>query len=231
MENKSAIVLALYEEEKARLEALIKECLEGLEGPDYLTAHSYQKALYKVNITIRTLNRLEDKHYEHKQNYARRIANIRKDIESTDSEYLKKYYYELLQRETERFEDLNTIFPSDTSKLNDGILEKALVDLISKKIKKFKIIFNRSEGISLELSARGQVIKIVSSVVKKSDVSLLQLRLLQKLGFVFTKRNKLVCQVKNIDENTLYELRLILSRIVFDVYYFRHPAKENFIEF
>ena len=56
-------------------------------------------------------------------------------------------------------------------------------------------------------------------------------RTLLKLGFGLTKRNKLVCQVKNLDETRFKKLRYILTRIVFDVYYFRHPAKENLIEF
>ena len=231
MDNNLSLLLKLYEEEKTRLEALIKACLEDFEGPDYLTAHSYQKALYRVQLTIRTFNRLDDKHFDKKQHYLNLMARYENDIEATDSENMKIYFSGVLQEYKEKLEDLNAIVPSAESQTNAGILEKALADLVSKKIKKFKIIFNKSEGISLELSAKGQVIKIVSSFIKKKDINSLQLGLLQKLGFEFTKRQKLVCQIENVDDSTLIKLRFLLTKIVFEVYYFRHPAKENYLEF
>jgi len=230
LEDKSAFVLSLCEEEKARLEALIKLCLEGLEGPDYLSAHNYQNALNRVNSTIRTLNRFEDKYYDDRQRYQKLMAIYEKDIASTDSENMKKYISGVLQVYKEKIERLNEIDPSANSQTNTGILEKAMLDLVSKKIKKFKIIFNKSEGVFLEISAKGRDIKLVSSFIKKDDLYSLQLGLLQKLGFELTKRNKLVCLLKNVDESSLDKLRFLLTRLVFDVYYFRHPARENFIE-
>lgn len=226
-----AFLITLYEEERKRLEALIKECLEDFEAPNYLLAHNHQKALYRVDDSIRTLNRLEDSDYDHKQFCLRLIAKFEKDIETTDSEYMKKYFFEMLQVYKEKLEKINSIVPSAKSQSNAGILETALVDLVSKKIKKFKIIFNKSERVSLELSAKGQVVKIVSSIIKKDAIHNSELDLLQKLGFELTNNNKLVFQLKNKDDSSLVKLRFLLTRLVFDVSYFRHPAGENFIEF
>lgn len=231
MENKPAFVLALYQEEKARLEALIKLCLEGLEGPDYLSAHNYQNALNRVNGTIWTLNRFEDKKYDDRQRYQKLLAIYENILLSKDDGSMKKHIPGIIQMIKEKLEELPETEPSGNIQNDSGILEKAILDLVSKKIKKFKIIFNKSEGVFLEISAKGRDIKLVSSVVKKADLYSLQLGLLPKLGFRLTKRNKLVCQLKNVNESSLDELRFLLTRIVFDVYYFRHPAKENFIEF
>lgn len=230
MENKSAFVLSLYEEEKARLEALIKLSLEGLEGPDYLSAHNYQNALNRVNGTIWTLNRFEDKKYDDRQRYQKLLAFYEIILLSKDNGSMKKHIPGIIQWIKENLERLPETEPSGNIQNDPGILEKAMIDLVSKKIKKFKIIFNRSEGVLLELSVKGQVIKIVSAVIKKDAMYNLQLGLLQKLGFELTKRNKLVCQLKNMDESSLDRLRFLLTRLVFDVYYFRHPARENFIE-
>lgn len=224
-------IIKIYEEEKTRLEALIKACLENFEGPDYLSAHCYQKALNKVGYTLRKINELEYNNFNQKIIYQKRIESIEKFIEVSDNESMKMRLFDQLQLFKEKHEVLNAMVTSAESKTNEGILDKALADLISKKIKKFKIIFNKSEGISLELSAKGQVIKIVSSVIKKDDIYNIQLPLLQKLGFELTKQNKLICQFKNLDDSALIKLKFLLTRIVFDVYYFRHPANENFIEF
>ena len=225
-----AFLIKLYEDERMRLQGLIKECLEDFEGPDYLLAHNHQKAIYRVNDTIRTLNRLEDSHYDDKQFCLRLIEKFEKDIETTGSEYMKKYFFEMLQVYKEKLEKLNSIIPSAKSQSNAGILETALVGLISKKIKKIKIIFNKSEGVSLKLSAKGQVIKIVSSCIKKNTMHNSELDLLQKLGFELTNKNKLVFQLENMGDSSLIKLRFLLTRLVFDVSYYRHPANENFIE-
>lgn len=231
MENKSAIVLALYEEEKTRLEALIKQCLEGLEGPDYLSAHNYQKALSRVNSTIWTLNRFEEKNYDYKRRAQQLMAFYENELSSTDDDNKKYHFPGIIEMFKEGIMKLNKVDPSSHPQTDPGILEKAMLDLVSKKIKKFKIIFNKSEGVFLEISVIGRNIKLVSSVIKKDDLYSLQLGLLPKLGFRLTKRNKLVCLLKIVDESSFDKLRFLLTRLFFDVYYFRHPAKENFIEF
>lgn len=230
MEEKSALVLSLYEEEKARLEALIKLCLEGLEGPDYLSAHNYQKALSRVNSTIWTITRFEDKKYDDRQRYQKLLAIYENILSSKDDGSMKMHIPGIIQMIKEKLEGLPETEPSGNTQNDHGILEKAMLDLVLKKIRKFKIIFNKSEGVFLEISAKGRDIKLVSSVVKKADLYSLQLGLLKKLGFELTKRNRLVCLLKNVDENSLDTLRFLLTRLVFGVYYFRHPARENFIE-
>ncbi len=230
MKEKSAFVLTLYEEEKARLEALIKLCLEGLEGPDYLSAYNYQNALNRVNSTIWTLRRFEDKNYDDRRRYQQLITFYENELSSTDDDNMKKDFPGIIQIFKEKIEKLTEVDPSGNIQTDPGVLERAMLDLVLKKIRKFKIIFTKSECVFLEISAKGRDIKLLSSVVKKADLYNLQLGLLSKLGFRLTKSNKLVCLLKNVDENSLDKLRFLLTRLVFDVYYFRHPARENFIE-
>ena len=131
-----AFLITLYEEERARLEILIKECLDGFDGPEYLLAHHHQKALYIVDDTIRKLRKLEDNQYDDKQFCLTFIARFEKDIQETDSEYLKTYYSDMLQVYKEKLERLNSSKAPSQAEASSGVLEEALVNLISKKIKK-----------------------------------------------------------------------------------------------
>ncbi len=157
--------------------------MEGLEGPDYLSAHNYQNALNRVNGTIWTLNRFEDKKYDDWQRYQKLLAFYEYILLSKDDGSMKKHIPGIIQWIEEKLEGLPETEPSGNLQNAPGILEKAILDLVSKKIKKFKIIFNKSEGVFLEISAKGRDIKLVSSFIKKDDVYSLQLGLLQKLGF------------------------------------------------
>jgi hypothetical protein len=231
LENTLAFLITLYEDEKRRLEDLIKKCLEDVEEPDYLLAHHHQRAIHRVYNTIGTLHRLEDVYYNDKQLYWRLIEKMEKDMEATESALLKNYFFEMLQAYREKIEKLHSIVPSSKSQTNSDILETTLVALFSKKIKKFKLIFNKSENVLLELSAKGQVIKIVSSFIKKNAIEHSDLDLLQKLGFQLTNKNKLVLELENEGDSTLIKLKFLLTRLVFDIAYFQHPAKENFIAF
>lgn len=231
MENQLAFLITLYEEERSNLKILINNCLEDVEGPDYLLAHYHQKALFDVEKSIRTLSRLGDSHYDEKQFYLTFIDKLKEDIKTTGSEDRKKDLLEMLQVYQERFDKLTSPVSQEKSESNTGLLETTLSNLISKKVKSFKIIFNKSEGISIRLSARGKLIKIVSSSIKRGKLSDSELDFLQKLGFSLSSKNRLVIQVENKNEDTLAKLRFILLKLIFDVSYFRHPENENYIEF
>lgn len=231
MENQVAFLIKLYEEERSNLKVLINKCLEDAEGPDYLLAHYYQKALYDVEKIIRTLNRLEDSNYDEKQFYLTFIDKLKEDIETTDSEDIRKYLLEMLQEYQERFDKLTSPVSQEKSESNTGILETSLSNLITKKVKSFKIIFNKSEGISMRLSVRGKLIKIVSSSIKRGKISDSELDFLQNLGFSLSSKNRLEIQVENKKDDTLTKLRFLLLKLIFDVSYFRHPENENYIEF
>lgn len=226
-----AFLIKLYEEERSNLKVLINKCLEDAEGPDYLLAHYYQKALYDVEKIIRTLNRLEDSNYDEKQFYLTFIDKLKEDIETTDSEDIRKYLLEMLQEYQERFDKLTSPVSQEKSESNTGILETSLSNLITKKVKSFKIIFNKSEGISMRLSVRGKLIKIVSSSIKRGKISDSELDFLQNLGFSLSSKNRLEIQVENKKDDTLTKLRFLLLKLIFDVSYFRHPENENYIEF
>ena len=230
MENQLAILIARYQEEKTRLQVLTKECLEDFEGPDYLLAHYHQKALFKVEHTLRILNRLEDSLYDEKQRNLRLISFYEKDIEKSDSELYKKYLTEQLVKYKKRQEELNSVPKPIDSQNDNQILENTLSQLVSKKIRKFKIVFNKSENVVLSLTTKKGIIKISSSAIKREIIHKSELELLEKLGFTLTNRSRLVLFLNHQGIDQLTALRFLLARIVFDISYFRHPTDENFIE-
>ena len=63
MDNQLTILIWLYEDEKARLEKLIHECLKEAE---YLMAHCHSKALSPLNDSLRKLHRFDDNLYDEK---------------------------------------------------------------------------------------------------------------------------------------------------------------------
>ena len=121
---------------------------------------------------------------------------------------MKKYFRERWQVYRKKLEELNSIPIPAKSESNVGILETALIDLTSKKIKRFKIIFSRSEGVSLELSGKGQVLKMVSSIIDKDVMHNSEFDLLQKLGFELTNKYKLIFQLENKGESSLIQIEI-----------------------
>ena len=58
-----------------------------------------------------------------------------------------------------------------------------------------------------------------------------QLELLEKLGFELTNKRKFVLVVDNKGEESHLKLKVLLIRIVFDVFCYYQDKNESFIEF
>ena len=96
MENNLELCIACYEQEKSQLQLMIKECLDDVEGPDYLTAHYYQQALFKTSRILDRLYKIKDPLYSPKKYMQDRISNAEIKLEDLkkngiNNEYISKY--------------------------------------------------------------------------------------------------------------------------------------------
>lgn len=232
MEDRSALVISFYEEEKQRLELLTKQCLEDeFEGPDYIAAHHHQQALFTINRTLETLYSLNDKYYSEKQSCERFIKYFQKQLEVADAKNLEDYLEAQLLHYKDKLESLTLKSKVAQNTSDSKIFDNTLTELINKKIKKFKIVFNQSENIWLQFSNRGSIIKIVSSVMKRVNLHYSERNLLEKLGFTLNKRNQFVFLLDNSNEDVYQKIQYLMVRIVFDVSIFKPSSHGGFIEF
>jgi hypothetical protein len=131
LENEIAVVAILYEEEKKRLQMLIKECLEDLEGPNYLLANHHQVAFYQVQQTLHILYNLDDDLFDEKERALKSISFLEKLVESNKSPYVEEH----LQNAKTKLAKLKATPKVILTNQEENILEKAIFNLVHKKEK------------------------------------------------------------------------------------------------
>lgn len=152
-----------------------------------------------------------------------------------ESDLLKQYLTERLEKEIAYFEKLNSTPEPVTLKDDEIILENALNDLINKKIKKFKFIFNNSENLYLEFISSKKTIKMtlpkIKQHIKKRTIHDSTLESFQQLGFAIINGNKLEMSIINEGEEAIRKIRFLLVKIVFDILCYTDTENESYIEF
>jgi len=231
LDNQLVILIALYKEEEVRLGAFIKQCLEDVEGPGYLLANYHQRALFQVQETLRVRHNYEDEFFEEKDRLSRSISRFETLFENNKSQFLK----ERLQELRAKLDQLNSTPKTNSSGQEENILENALADLVYRRIKKFKLILDRSKNFYLEFSGSKKAIKIVVPNVKlhiKEDTFYdSQLRILQKIGFELTNGNRLEILFIIEGETTIERIKFLLVKLFFKVFYYKSFQNESYIEF
>jgi hypothetical protein len=225
--------IQLYEEEKRSLEALMKQCLEDFEGPDFLLASYHQQALYKTNHVLRILYRFKDSRYDEKQRKISTIRALEKQLQEASPEYHKKYLEEWIQKEKSILEELNATPANETPVKEELKIDDVIRDLVSCRIKKFKLIFDRSENLFFQFLSSKRAIKIVFSGVKahlKNDMlHHSQIKFLTRIGFVSVNENRMELSIQN-DGEAIDNIRTIISRIAFDSFGWIGSMNDSYIE-
>lgn len=233
MANNLDAAIQLYEEEKKSLEALMKQCLEDFEGPDFLLASYHQKALYKTEHELRNLYRFKDSRYDEKQRKISTIRALEKQLQEASSEYYKKGVEEWIQKEKSILEELNTTPANDVPVKEELNIDDVIRDLVSCRIKKFKLIFNRSENLFFQFLSSKRAIKIVFSGVKahlKSDMlHHSQIKFFTRIGFVSVNENRMELSIQN-NSDAIDNIRIIISRIIFDSFGWIGSMNDSYIE-
>lgn len=234
MDSQLKLLISLYEEEKIRLQKLIDDCLVETE---YLMAHYHSEALCQLNGRLQTLNNIDDKFYDEKEFRRRRISGLQKRIETESSEYMKEHYKKDLQQVNEELEKLNQQIPNQsTLPENVILLDETLKKLIEKKIKNLKLILKKSDHIFLGFSYSRNVLKVnlphIKQHTKKFILHDYNINSFKKLGFgLFENETKLTLTLKGDKEEILRRIKIILSKIIFEIFRFKEFENDSYIQF
>ena len=232
MKDKLDTLIDCYEAEKNRLLQLIDACVKEEE---YQLAYFHQRALYQLNRRLQTLKNINDKFYDEKSFIWNRISFLEKNIKPENPDALNDYFFNELDEAKEELEKLIQRSNKVDSAEDKLIINEAMSDLLEKKIKNFKLILIRKDNLFLEFKYIGKTLCVTIPLVKKhiKNGVLYEWRInkLKRLGFESQKKDsKLVLKLKADKEKLLENLKIILCKIIFEVFYFKEFENESYIE-
>ena len=233
MEDKLHTLISYCEEEKARLFLLIADFVKEEE---YLLAHFHSQALYQLNGKLQTLQNIDDNLFDDKCFLKKRIENLEKQLKSESSGYMKEYFSKELVKLKDAFEKLNQIPKQSAVSGNATILDEALDNLVEKRIKNLKFILKKTDNLLLEFYYSKKIFKIVLPYVKRHAKNWIlhddRVNSFNKLGFELTdNENRLVLLLPGKKDEAINKLKIILSKIVFEIFYFKEFENESYIQF
>lgn len=233
MDNQLELLISLYEEEKVRLQKLIDECLVETE---FLMGHYHSKALYHLNGKLQTLHNIDDKLYDEKDFRQRKIDGLQKRIETESSDFMKECYEKNLQRAKEELEKLNQIPKQATFPDNEILFDETFKRFVDREIKNLRLILKKADNLFLGFSYSKKMLKVTLPYVKQHVKKWIlyddNINSFKKLGFDLTENEtKLTLTLTGDKENILNRLKIILSKIVFEIFYFKEFENESYIQF
>jgi hypothetical protein len=230
LEDKLNILISQLEEEKQRLTASMQQFLN--EG-EFLMAHYQSEALQKLSMKIQAVNNFADKLYDEKVYTKRRIESYKKIQQVQETSLPKEYYDKKIETEILKLEKLNQVPIEETSMKESHLLKETLTDLMEKKIKSFRLILKKNSNFYLDLQMIKKNLVVLFPFTKLSNNDFIwyeeKLRTLENLGFQLNQ-NKLILHLNGTQEEIINKLMQILSKIVFDVFYFKTFENESYIQ-
>lgn len=233
MNNQLSDLIAYYEEEKNRLLDLLNDYIT---ESDYIAAHHHSMALAKVNYQLNIFYHLQDKAYSGKANLLGIIDSYEKQIESGISEFERNYYLKIIQKEREKLDKLRQSELSLDHIEHQDLLDSTLFKLIDKRIKYFNLILIKKKNfyLNFRLSKKQFVISLdnIKRHVKKHALYEGQINSLERSGFIFSSnRNKLTLFLPYAGSKDINSVKLILIKIVFEIFHFSEFENESYIEY
>ena len=232
MDDQLKILISVYEEEKIRLQKLIDACIAETE---YLMAHYHSEALHQLNGRLQTLNNIDDKLYDEKESRQRWINGLQKQIEVESLTNMKEYLEKRLQHEKEALERLNQT-PKQATPGHETLLDETLKKLVDKKIKNLRLVLKKTDNLYLSFSYSKKVLKLTLPYVKQHTKKWIlnedHINAFKNMGFELAESETKLCLTLTGDkEDILNRVQLILSKIVFEIFYFKEFANESYIQF
>jgi hypothetical protein len=229
-EESPHILISLLEEEEKRLLELIADCIKEHE---YRMAHFHSKALKQVYRKLQTLGNIQDINYDRKTFLNAQISYLEEELNSEPSDHMKEYLLRTMLSAKETLARLDQQAAEKTNpEGNENIFDDTLTKLMQKKIRKFRLYLKKKDNLFFELSRSKSGLKIVLPFVKNHFKTFMlnrhSVRSIVAMGFsLVDNENKLVYTTKDEDTGAL---KIILSKIIFDVFYFKEFANDSFIE-
>ncbi len=208
-------IIEQYQFEKERLDRLISDAVE--QG-EYLSAHFHSISLRDTNYKLQIFNLLRDPYYDqknHLRNMIPRIEALHKDLGiKNDETYITSMWDEL--------EALNQ--KENMPVLDTQYIDDAIFDLVEKSLNSFKLILIKEQNLVLTFNLPEENLLGISfpplSEIKEKHILEHKFPQLISLGFTCEESEQLTYLYNISDFKNALKLKELLSRIVFDVYYF-----------
>jgi hypothetical protein len=225
-------LIGVLEEEKLNLLQLIDSSVKDQE---YIYAHSHFKALKQINRRLQTLKNLEDKLYDEKYFKEESIKRLKKELESDTYEGLKSMLSRMIANSEEELRKLKEKPKEAPSEDNHHIISDHLDLVVTKKILGFRLVLNGADDLSLEIRRSNGSMKLTLPHIKKLKrnyiLSRKKISKLKALGFQLPgKEEKLVLNIPLEETGLRQKISIILSVIVFEVFYFKELGGKSYIE-
>ncbi|HXB42427.1 MAG TPA: hypothetical protein VNV85_00145 [Puia sp.] len=232
MDENLNTLIKYYEEEKSNLLQLIDDFVKEQE---YEFADYHSKALRQVNYSLQTLYNIDDRLYDEKAARLKNIAYMEKLMESESSELMKKSLTKIIQTEKDGLDKLNQLPKLNFSFGNATIFKDTLKNLVDKEIKNFNLILNKADNLILKFSYHNKKLKVTLPFVKQHIKKYIlhddTLNKFLNLGFMLTDNNcALILRLTGKKEAVIDKLKIIISKIVFEVFWFKSFDNESYIQ-
>lgn len=232
MDEALETLIYALEEEKSNLLRLIDFSVKDQE---FMLAHFHFQALRQVNRQLQTLNNLNDDLWDKKNFLLMGIENLKNQLEKETSVRFREYINKLIeanQKELDRLIGTSKVY---REKKDGCLIDKHIELLVGAKLRAFRIILMKDEGLVLEIKKIKRTIRIalphVSRLIKNDILTDENINKLKGLGFQFPdKGSKLIMTLTGNDTELRGRIKTILAIIVFEVFYYKELDKEAFIE-
>ena len=225
MKSDLDLVIKVLEAEKKSIEKQIKKCLS---ENDYLISYYHSEALNQLNSRLTVLYQFKDPLYNERQNLKRLESFYKKkpDFVSDSKMWnrIKENKKEKIKKQKSEFEEkvknINTFF-NDSQEIDD-----ALFNLYEGKYKGFKLLLDQLDEFELVFTINSNRLRISTKPywdMNEPDF-ILDNRIpnpIEGLGFKFDPISyKAVYEYDMNNFKDAWPIKLLLSRLFFDVYQF-----------
>ncbi|OOQ61788.1 hypothetical protein [Mucilaginibacter pedocola] len=234
MKSDLDLIIEFYEEEKRALEQGIKEALA---ERDYEEVYYRGEALNSVEGQLHRMNSLKDPLYEKKM----QISRLTESAEGMGiDDRLKEYFMEaIMQTIANKERSLEELLERKAELIDTQELDDALFWLYEQKCRAFGFCFPHRDGslcLLFELTAQKVLlisvdVKDITSDYDPEDLEEKQIHLFENLGFRYDhQKGSLVYKYDMNNFKGAWDIKIMLSRIVYDIGYFGQD-KQGTIEF
>jgi small-conductance mechanosensitive channel len=230
MRSKLEKLIAAYEAERLNLSTEREECVAEL---DYERAHSFSKALRRVDQQLQTLYNLRDKWHDEKEHLGDSIKHWEAKMLGEQG-YMRRYLTERVAEAKQELAELNLV---STQEVTVGhTVRDVLSKLLTGEITGFTLVLHQANQLNCHIRlVKKTLILTLSEVRRHRDSYMIKekdINFFKRLGFqLYDNKDKLMLFAPYSAEEHVKVVQLLLARITFDIFYFKEFAGETFIKY
>jgi hypothetical protein len=221
-----AELIELLKAEQQELESAIENCVVERE---FKQAHRHDKALRKVNRQLQTLYNLQDPSYEERQHLVHRMDSYKKFLADPKYSGMTDHFLDKMNEVKRQSSQQH----KEAEQLDTQIIDECIYQVIERKIKSFKFNLYRKANLYLHFKLINNQLQISFTPfaqLKEDEYMLVKRnkKALKALGFIYAGNKEYLYYLYDLNGlKDALEIKNLLSRIVFEVYYFKsldHPT-------